>query len=161
MNLILSRRREVEQEIARTRDLLAELDKELAELDMAGRVVARLTGAKWPEAGSANQPAAQTPSKSKKSYTLPDMISFTLRQSYRTGRRGLTPKEIRDSIKDNLDPNVRSEAVSSICWRMWKRGQLIKDDDSAEYRLPEKDMATDLLSVRDQSAAIGPEAQGG
>lgn len=45
-NLITNRRREVEAEIDRLRTMLSEYEAELVELDTAGRVMARLSGAK-------------------------------------------------------------------------------------------------------------------
>lgn len=142
MNLILTRRREVEAEIERTKALLSDLEREIGELDMAGRVIARLSGAKWPETGAADQRAAtvvHVPTATVRKLTLPEMIEVVLTKAHRSGRKGLEPKEIRQHIAESLDPEVKSEAVSSICWRMWKRGQLQKVDDTAAYRLPASD----------------------
>jgi len=63
------------------------------------------------------------------------MIEAVLTKAHRR----MEPKEIRQEIADMFDPNVKSEAVSSICWRMWKRGQLEKVKGTASYRLPPSD----------------------
>ena len=142
LNVITVRRREVEQEIARARDVITNGEKELAELDMAGAVIARLTGASWPPAGEADAgPSKGGPLFSGAAVapmSLPSMIEAVLTKAHRRGLRMMEPKEIRQEIADSLDPNVKSEAVSSICWRMWKRGQLEKVAETAAYRLPLK-----------------------
>jgi hypothetical protein len=163
-DLILTRRREVEQEIARLKTRLGEMDVELAELDTAGRVMARLSGAKWPPVGEANERQSATvivPAAHAR-LTTPDMIIAALANARARGLRGLEPKEIARYINDHLAPNVKGEYISSICWRMWKRGQLRKDPGSPLYSLPEKESAPDLLSSGEQSGADDqPSAQGG
>ena len=47
----------------------------------------------------------------------------------------MLPKEIMEFIATNYWPDVRSELVGPIAWRMAKEGRLVKD--GAHYRLPQ------------------------
>lgn len=179
MHLILTRRREVEQEIARAKAVIALGQKELLELDMAGAVVARLSGASWPPSGEDNgRPATEVrlPGPAELTMTadapkvvaksLPEMIEEVLSKAHRRGLRMMEPKEIKQEIINTLDPNVRPEAVSSISWRMWKRGQLEKVEGTSAYRLPQNENPSDdapagvasegLLSSPAQGREAGP-----
>ncbi|PSJ54868.1 hypothetical protein [Kumtagia ephedrae] len=141
MTLILNRRREVEQEIARLKDALSVMEAELVELATAERVMSRLTGAERPSAGATDQPKPPATARpSARKATMPEMITKVLQNAdYEAGIFGgvaLEPKEIGRRIEQLYGVIVRGEAVSSICWRMWKRGQLAKDEGSSSYHLP-------------------------
>ena len=84
--------------------------------------------------------------------TMPDMITKVLREN----PEGLEPKDISAIIDRRWWPGVPVDGVGPIAWRMWKRGQLGKND--SRYMLP-KEKAADHTSSQDRSAAsnINPE----
>lgn len=163
-NLITNRRREVEAEIERLKISISEHEAELAELDTAERVMARLSGAKWVAPSKANQqePTIVPPEVNKRERPLTDKIQIVLQEAHRRGLKGLEPKEIYENIiAKGWSADV--SAVRSTTWRIWKDGRLSKPDpDSPLYTVPEREKATDLLSRREQSEAFDhqPEQQG-
>ncbi|MBX3579569.1 MAG: hypothetical protein KF723_20380 [Rhizobiaceae bacterium] len=178
--LISNRKREVEQEIARLRRTIDSYEVELSELDTVMRVISRLEGSGRTPPGAASQqkPAAESGQVFRPLDTMPAMIIAMLTEAREAGEPGLEPKEIARRIETIYGIKPRADGVSPICWRMWKRGQLTKDDGSPLYKLPismvdvanagikvlashlQKNTPTDLLSERDQPAGVGPEAQG-
>lgn len=143
--LITNRKREVEQEIARLRQSITSYEAELTELDTALRVLSRLSGAERGSTGEADQqkPAEASGQTFRPLKTMPNMILDVLQEAYDDGERdGLEPKEILRRIKAWYGIDPRPEAVSPICWRMWKRGQLVKDENSPLYRLPDSLLRT-------------------
>lgn len=175
LNLLTRRREEVAGMIANYRKHIAELEAELVELETAGKVIARLSGAAWPPAGSANQLhatgiAASTEVGSVKVLTvpgaspptMPEMIIAVLHAAHRQGLRGLSPKEMAERIREKFPGAVvKGDYVASIAWRTGKQGRIRKIGEGL-YALPEEKEATDLLSREDQSEASGSNpAQGG
>ena len=55
----------------------------------------------------------------------------------------MEPRDLTRAIARRWWPSVKSEEVSPIVWRMWKRGQLRKE--GSLYLLPENTEAADLL----------------
>lgn len=163
LHLITTRRREVEQEIARLKQELAEREGELVELDTAGKVIARLSGAKWPPAGALDAAPKAQPDRAltAKRLTMPKMILAALRQAKAEHKPGLEPKDMTQWISVTYDPSVKGEYVSAIAWRMWKRGQLEKPEDSALYSLPGMNEAGDDLLGEATSPASGSQSQQG
>lgn len=176
LSLILNRRAEVVGMIDRIKSELPALEAELVELDTAGKVMARLTGAEWYPAGEENRPLpppAIEDSGGKKA-TMPEMIQIILEQAHKEGLRGLEPKEITRRIAAAWVPDVKGDYVSAITWRMWKRQQLAKVEGGL-YRVPYKNFpdgslapssqmnsATDAQSSPDTPVAEDqPSAQGG
>jgi len=163
-NLITNRRREVEAEIDRLRTMLSEYEAELVELDTAGRVMARLSGAKRAAPGEANkqEQAVVPPKVASKEPPLTDKIVAVVSEAHRQGRKGLEPKEIFDAI---IAKGWAADlaAVRSTTWRIWnKHGRLSKPDpDSPLYSVPEREKATDLLSGREQSEAFDHQPEQG
>lgn len=94
--------------------------------------------------------------------SMPDMITKALQAESLFGdtSEGLEPREILSSIRQLIWPQAKSEAVSSIVWRMWKRGQLEKI--GTRYRLPQKNEPSDGKSWPDTSEGSDhqPPAQG-
>ncbi|ESZ63789.1 hypothetical protein NL532_00665 [Mesorhizobium sp. C120A] len=119
---------------------IARLETEIAELNVTERTVAKLLGIAAPLEIDHILPAniARTP-KPDDLPAMPEMITDALAKYYRQGRRGLTPKEIREEIARAFWPDVPNEAVGPIAWRMFKRGELEKTPDNL-YALP-KDKA--------------------
>ncbi len=52
---------------------------------------------------------------------------------------GMEPREITHVIENAWWPNAEGNAISSIAWRMWKRGELEKN--GSLYMLPQKETA--------------------
>ena len=158
-NLIHRRREEVSQEITRLHKLLAEMEKELVELDTAERVISRLTDAKRSPSSTTDEREQEAASGEKPEGipTMPEMITEALTA---VGRgHGLKPKDIRNWIARTYWGGVRGENVSSILWRMWKRGDLKKR--ASHYRLPLKDETVDENPNEETStASLFPSAQG-
>jgi hypothetical protein len=136
--LITNRRLEVEAAIAR---LLKEIDLykvELAELQTAERVLNRLSGANGAVVSAQDKPAAAaTAIPVSPHLTMPQMIVQILAEAqFQEGRIGLTPKEINSRVEKKFGISGKAEQVSSICWRMFDRGNLKKPDkDRAVYSL--------------------------
>lgn len=172
MNLIENRRHDVEQQIARLKTNLAKLEAELVELETAANVIARLTGAKRPETSTPAQPSTAAASSRTitvmrdnplvKAPPMSKLITDELQKAHAENEAGLEPKEMQRRIAVRIMPAPKGEYVSSIAWRMWKHGQLVKEDEnSAVYSLPGRKPA-DQVSVADQSAGLSqPSAQGG
>ena len=164
LDLITRRYQEVGNMIANYRKNISELESELVDLDTAGKVVARLSGAKWPPVGEANQLATSvryTGAEALDRMTMPMMIVEVLKQAHRQGLKGLTPKDMSERIKEKFSPEVKSDYVASIAWRVSKQGKLVNIGGGV-YALPEEKEATDLLSGQDQSGASDSNpAQGG
>ncbi len=159
-NLINRRREEVSQEITRLQKQLAEMEKELVELDTAERVISRLSGAERGAPGAADEHESETPSGEKPEGipTMPQMITEALTFYCRVQGRA-KPRDVRDWIKRKYWRDVKGETVSSILWRMWKRGDLEKI--GTQYRLPLKEETADEDPSKETStASLFPSAQG-
>ena len=131
--LIANRKIEVESAIAR---LMAEVNsyrKELDELDTAQRVLDRLSGASGRQAGAGHQPAtAAALISTSANLSLPQMIFWALAEARQVhGLRGLEPKKIAESIERLFGVRGKADHVASVCWRLCKRGDLVKLDDKA------------------------------
>jgi hypothetical protein len=150
-HLIAARRQAIEAELAQLATRADELRKELADIAVAERVVARLSGASADEASAAERRVEEEAVGSKPPGTpsIPDMIMTVLQEDVIGG--GMEPKAITRDVQTRWWPNVPSNAISSIAWRMWKRGQLRKE--GSVYMLPEENEAADDNSWRDASAA--------
>ncbi len=159
-NLINRRREEVSQEITRLQKQLAEMEKELVELDTAERVISRLSGAERGTPGAADEHEPETPPVGKPEGipTMPEMITEALTAA--GPGIGVRPKQIRNWIARTYWSGVRGENVSSILWRMWKRGELGKG--GGHYRLPLKEETVDASPNKETSTAslFQPDAQG-
>jgi hypothetical protein len=68
--------------------------------------------------------------------------------------------EIARRIEQVYGVEPRGEGVSSIVWRMWKRGQLLKDADTPRYGLPDNEKPADEVSRQDASAGLFSNVHG-
>jgi len=152
--LIAARRREIAGLRADHLGALQELDAEDAELDVADRVIARLT-ATPPSVSpskavslvaSLNEYAGGTPPGTGKKPpnipTLPEMIREILKSTNQSSPVSLTPKEMAEKIRLLWWPEVTPTEVSPIAWRMAQRGELAKD--GSVYSLPPPNAAEHL-----------------
>ncbi len=159
-NLINRRRDEVIQEINLIQKRRSELEKELAELETAERVIARLSGAERSPIGETDERKPETPSGGKPEGipTMPKMIMEAL-TAY-DPFDGAKPRAVRDWIADCYWSGVKVDSVASILWRMWKRGQLEKKD--SHYMLPQNVETADADPTKETPTAslFQPDAQG-
>ena len=168
LKLVRDRRIAVETEIEHLIARIAALKAELPDLQVTERTLARLAGTESsviystslvlssgdepePKPITSAQLAAALNGGGKPSGlpTTPDMILTLLMESRRRGAGGMESRDLTRGIARRWWPGVKSEEVSPIVWRMWKRGQLHKE--GSLYVLPENtETAGDLL---DQTAA--------
>lgn len=137
-DLILKRRKEVEKQLARLRSECDVLESELAELDTAEKVILRLGGGKRSAPREANKPqSAKSSGAGAKAPPASEMIMEVLKSAYeRHGIvDGLAPKDIAQRIQDKYKVALKGEYVSTSVWRLWKKGDLLKDE-SGRYRIP-------------------------
>jgi hypothetical protein len=172
LSLIFIRFQEVEQEIARLKDRLADMESERGELETAGRVVARLSGAGWPPAGSGNESKQEEASGAKPEGLPPvtEMILQIMEDEYRRTLGGVEPKNVARAIAEKWWPDVKGTYVSTTMWRMAqpKDGRLHKDNDSPVYTLPGKpympspqiNKSEKEVLANDFSDLLEPEAKG-
>ncbi len=74
----------------------------------------------------------------------------------RVGVRAMEPSQIAHAIAKRYWDGIRRDAVPSIAWRMWKRGDLKKY--GAMYRLPENETPDTVLAERSGASFDGPLA---
>ena len=150
LNLILRRRSEIETALADMVKRMEELRKELPDLETAERVLRKLT----PSVGVERYPSTEISGKPDNIPTMPEMISEAIR-SQDFLELGMEPKDILKFIADKWWPDVRSELVGPIAWRMAKRGQLVKD--GSRYRLPYEEIGP-AQSKSGEAAEQGPQS---
>ena len=116
-NLITVRRKAIASEVAQLSVRINSLRSELPELEVAERVIARLSG----EDGGAPSPVGKQDAmplpKGKPAGipTMPEMILEVLKES---GPNGLEPREMTDKIESRWYPGLTSELVGPIAWRL-------------------------------------------
>jgi hypothetical protein len=135
---IQARRKTLENAIAKSRATIAAMEAKLAELEIAERVIASLDdeGDSLAEIIGASTQEEST-GKPSGTPTMTDMIIEALQDARRRGAKGLEPKEMVDYIAKKWWPNVPSNAVGPIAWRMQDRGELRKRD--SRYFLPKQE----------------------
>jgi hypothetical protein len=162
LKLVRDRREAVEAEVEQLIARIAALKAELPDLLVTERTLARLAGVDVPEtlsgmfANPAENEAERKPISSAQLAaalngggkptgipTTPDMILTLLMESRRRGAGGMEPRDLTRAIARRWWPGVKSEHISPIVWRMFKRGQL--RNDNGLYSLPENTEAADLL----------------
>jgi hypothetical protein len=141
LDLITSRRTQITSLQAEYQAKLDALGAELAELDVAQRVIARLASpSKIPAPAELSITGADvlvtgTARKPPNIPTIPEMIMTVLNNGNPSAPpRELTPKGIAEEIRRRWWPSVTPTEISPITWRMAKRGDLVKN--GVAYRLP-------------------------
>lgn len=138
---IQEKRSEVQSSIENLLLKVKDLRQELEELDIADRVMSRLGGEDFGNIGvQAKSILGIAYNKPANIPTMPEMIVEALSRPQALPI-GMEPRDILKFIADNYWPEVRSELVGPIVWRMWKRGELVKD--GSLYSLPQKNEAVD------------------
>jgi hypothetical protein len=162
---IINRRiQEVKADSDRLRAKLAENDSEMAELEAAANVIARLTGVKTNKVGSAVTINPKKVVIAKKSRakpdglpTMPQLIIMALKHE----KRPLEPREITNVIRRNWWPEVEGQKIGSIVWRLNNRGDIQKVEGTSTYALPQKNEAPDeSLGGQSEASLFETPAQG-
>jgi hypothetical protein len=163
LDLLTNRRREVMAEIARLKARMAAMETELAELDTAGKVIARLSGATWPPTGQGNESQPPSPASREPKRPMTAMIHAILEDAQKEGLDGLEPKNIARWVGEAFHFKPKGEYVSSIVWRMWQRGQVQKKG-SLYYLGPRPPETPEAAAPSSQTAAASdlanPPAKG-
>jgi hypothetical protein len=138
---IAEQRLKIEEEIAQLSERLKQLRAELADLDVADRVIGRIIdGRAGAVSGKSRKPSKRLRSdKAVGLPTLQDMILNVLRKAKLEGRTALEPKEIASLIAKNYSPDVKRDSINAVAWTMWKRATLSKSGGA--YTLPASDQA--------------------
>lgn len=147
LQMIQARRKLLADTIAQHEAAIAEAAAELAELDVAARVLARLAD-KSPEANAFAVRAAGDADGRRRSAgteaesggkppglpTVPDMITAALTAAHEQGSPGLTPSGMVSFVQGRWWKGATITDVGPTAWRMWKNGRLTKKDSI--YSLP-------------------------
>lgn len=112
-----------DDENARHARAIAEIAAEAKDLATAERVLVETLA---PHLGDLMPP----PLKPVGLPTMPQMIAVVLGSS----REMMEPKEIHEAVQARFWDGFKSSDVGPTAWRMWKRGELVKDGD--RYGLP-------------------------
>ena len=127
--------------VAEHEDAIKALHDEMAELDVAERVISRLTHVMHAEQGNfvlTSPGATGTVRKPPNIPTIPEMITLILKPNALLAvGPSMTPKQIADEIRVRWWPNVTPTEISPIAWRMAKRGELIKDGTMYQWPTPD------------------------
>ena len=155
LTLITNRRRDVEQEIVRLRQTIALRETELTELEMAERVIVRLTGSIGAMAGGSDTEfkAAVPRAIARDKRPLPEMILTVMQDKLAEGISGMEPKNVAAIIRERWRPDIAGTYVSTTFWRMMKGGLLEKVGKSSTYRLPQKKETADTPSTEWSTAS--------
>jgi hypothetical protein len=141
LELIATRRSQIAGIRSQHVDALKALDAELDELDIAERVISRLSSSTPPISAAvlAGAEAAAGTRKPPNIPTIPEMISDILKIDISTDTMtiapAMTPKQLTEQIRARWWPNVTPSEISPIAWRMAQRGELVKDGPL--YRRPD------------------------
>jgi hypothetical protein len=148
IGFIRARRAKIDTEITRQREAIAAseqiidaLQARRADLDLTERVISEILieeGILSADQTEASPPASleilDDDSKPEGVPSVPEMITEAIRYVSKDSGKGIKPVMITAFIRARWWPTVSPEKVSPIAWRMWKRGQLIKDGNT--YALP-------------------------
>ena len=153
LRLLKDKQRDIDEQMARVRAMLADLETQASELKIAERVLASLsiddeddaalvvesvavaTGVGHAEGVANGHDETEHASVRKPDDipTMPEMIRAAIENSAVTGR-GLEPKQMAEYIDKRWWPGVPPNSVGPIAWRMYKRRELAKR--GGRYYLP-------------------------
>jgi hypothetical protein len=157
MSLIEKRRSEIEAELKELNERISALKMEMGELDIAARVIGRLTGTEVAK-------DVRGEDKSGSALTIRQMIKAALMDARQRGLPGMRPQEIRAFIKLTYRQDVRQQinTTASRMWHDWK--EIEKDEASGRFYLP-KEKPVDDASLETPSTGSDsnpePDREGG
>lgn len=161
--LIKNRRHEVEAQIERLEARVTELRNELADLDTAERVLARLTGASGGEARAADEPkpASFAGGGQASEPPLTEKINTVLAEAHRRGLKGLEPAGIYDAIIAKGWAATK-DGVRTTTWRLWNEKRLDKIAGTSSYSILGNEKPAGETSAKDTPTGLfnQPEQQG-
>lgn len=152
VHAIQIRREEVERELARLNERVTLLSTELEELNIAEKVLGRLSGAKRNSSSPANERHTPTTSKKGKGKlpTVREMIKEALMDASQRNVEGLTPNEIRQYIKNAYRVEIKQQinTTASRMYRDWK--EIGKNEEKGIFMLPGKDNSSNPKSANNE-----------
>lgn len=139
LDAILKRRAAIDAEVEFLRQRIALLEKERPDLEAAERVLRRLA------AGVDEGDKAEEMDTGKPDGIPPvsEMILLSLAHAHRNGQEGLTPQGLLEVIRSAWWPNVTTDSVGPIAWRMWKNSKLGKEG-SMYFRLDRNSISREM-----------------
>ncbi len=162
-NLIKIRRAKVDGEISLLKERIAKLTSELAELDIAERVINRLSGMSADPDGQASgrEPAKAYEAKASGSMTVRQMVTAALMDARQKGEPGLTPSQVREFIRTTYAAEI-GQQINTNLHRMYNDlKEIAKDEATGLYSLPSKENPADDVTVESPSAGLfDTQAQG-
>ncbi len=156
VHTIQIRREEVERELARLNERVSSLSTELEELNIAEKVLERLSGAKRNSSSSANERhAPQAAKKAKgKHPTVREMIKGALMDANQRNVEGLTPNEIRQYIKKVYGVEIKQQ-INTTASRMYHDLKEIgKNEEKGIFMIPVKEKSPDSTSTNNESGDV-------
>jgi (2Fe-2S) ferredoxin len=166
---VIERRSVVIAGIEEARALLQGMEAELRELEIAQRVLGRLSGRSIEDVSDHNVRLAKgadavakafidTSRKPEQTPTVPVMILDAIRDAHSRGLIGLKPKEMVDYIARTYWPEVKPTSVGPIAARMLAQGRLVKEPKFGLYALPENETpAGDTAGVSGPKPSVSAE----
>ena len=171
---VRERRNDITRELKDAKVRIAALTSEDHELEIAERVILRLTGTPaTPPQSSSILPSLrqhaqgvvgggpredESAVKPPGTPTMPEMIIEALQVARLRGKPGLEPKEMAEFIAVQWWSDVSINNVGPIAWRMMKRGQLTKrSKDDSLYSLADEE----TLGSTEPSAPSHPDDRDG
>lgn len=160
-DLIKQRRDEVSRELERLRELTSALTTELDELDIAARVIVRLSS----ESSEDHSEKSELESASRAyegvgaNVTVRQMVTEALMDARQRGVPGLAPKHIREYIQRHYGRDIGQQANTTAS-RMWRDiGEILKDEKTGLFSLPFKEKPASERSGQDAPAGLFSDQQ--
>lgn len=160
-DLIKIRRHEVTRELERLQERKDALTIEMEELDIAERVMGRLSGGLRSEVSPRHEskpPQASRP-KTGEGMTVRQMVKEALMDARARGLPGLAPKHIRDYIQSTFGRDIGA-AANTTASRMWREiKEISKDEKTGLFSLPQNEKPASAKSEQDTPAGLFPDQQ--
>ncbi|MGR8922302.1 hypothetical protein ACU8MB_00890 [Rhizobium leguminosarum] len=130
-NLIDKRRSEIEAEMKDLNERLTALKLEMGELDIAARVIGRLSGTEISK-------QVRGEDRSGTALTVRQMIKAALREARQRGLPGMRPNNIRAFVKKTYGLDI-GQQINTTASRMWRDlREIEKDEPSGLFYLPKE-----------------------
>ena len=162
-NLIRARRRELQEDTERHRMAISANTAEMAELDIAEKVILRLSGASsayFDEPPLPSYfPAFDGEPRKKRARgvnPLTDVILQIVQEKHDAGIVGMEPRDALSRARELWKPDVEGTLVSTTFWRLMKLGKLEKVEGTSIYRLPQMKEPTDFAP---EEASMGSHSE--
>jgi hypothetical protein len=143
----------IARQIAALRDKIRELEALRGELEVAARVVRRLSGSAASSGPAIKVVVPQAMAGRPKTY--PDTILAVLGDS----KAPLSPSEVIRSIQELYRPDAKPDDIRPTLWRMWKEERISKNEEGAYYLRKEAIGTSDTESAKGESPSTEEMAQ--